>query len=86
MPTITLHDVPDSLHRQLEQQAQQHHRSIDREVMALLETVFNRPMTSNREERLAALLRISRRCATAPEYDSRSADDIIGYETNGYPA
>jgi plasmid stability protein len=86
MPTITLHDVPESLHQQLQQQAQQHHRSIDCEVMELLKTLFNRPLKSNSDERLVALMHISRRCATAPEYDPRSADDIIGYDANGCPA
>ncbi|MBK1716890.1 FitA-like ribbon-helix-helix domain-containing protein [Thiocystis violacea] len=89
MPTITLRDVPEPLHQRLQQQARQHHRSIDREVMVLLETLLDGPVTPatpTREERRAAMLRISRRCATAPEQDPRSADEIIGYDANGWPA
>ena len=37
MPTITLKDVPKQLHRDLKQQAERHHRSLNSEILACLE-------------------------------------------------
>ncbi len=37
------------------------------------------------DERFAAMMEISRRCAALPELDPRSADEIIGYDENGIP-
>lgn len=31
------------------------------------------------------LMEIGRHCAAAPEYDSRTADEILGYDANGLP-
>jgi hypothetical protein len=36
-------------------------------------------------QRLSAILKVSRRCAAAPELDPRGADEIIGYDVNGLP-
>ncbi len=89
MPTITLRNVPDDLHQHLKQQAKTHHRSVNREVIVLLETLLKKsvdPTAPTSEERLSAMMEISRRCAELPELDSRSADEIIGYDENGLPA
>ncbi len=89
MPTITLRDVPEDLHRHLKQQAKRHHRSVDREVIILLETLLEKQANPNEitpEERLSAIMEISRRCAALPELDPRSANEIIGYDENGLPA
>lgn len=37
MPTITLKNVPDDLHRRLKERAERHHRSLNREVIRYLE-------------------------------------------------
>ena len=37
MPTITLKNVPDELHRRLKEVAAQNHRSLNREAIRLLE-------------------------------------------------
>jgi antitoxin VapB len=34
----------------------------------------------------AELLEIGKRCAALPELDSRSADDILGYDERGLPS
>ncbi len=88
MPTITLHDVPENLHQHLKQQAKRHHRSVDREVIMLLETLLEKPAKNEitPQERLSAIMEISRRCAALPELDPRSANEIIGYDDNGFPA
>ena len=42
------------------------------------------PLDSN--QRLSAILDVSRRCAASPELDPRGADEIIGYDANGLPS
>jgi plasmid stability protein len=37
MPTITVKDLPQTLHQRLKQQAGRHHRSLNREIVACLE-------------------------------------------------
>lgn len=37
-------------------------------------------------QRLAAILALGRRCAASPELDSRSTDEILGYDANGLPS
>jgi len=44
------------------------------------------PPPLNASQRLSAILEVSRRCATSPECDPRSADEIIGYDANGLPS
>ncbi|HEY2046156.1 MAG TPA: Arc family DNA-binding protein [Candidatus Udaeobacter sp.] len=36
MPTITLKNVPADLHRQLKKRAEEHHRSLNKEIIATL--------------------------------------------------
>ena len=36
MPTITLKNIPADLHRQLKKRAEEHHRSLNREIIATL--------------------------------------------------
>lgn len=89
MATMTLRDVPDELHGWLKQQAQIHHRSVNKEVIALLEKLKGQPDEGAQlspEDRFAAIMAISRRCAALPELDPRSADEIVGYGENGLPA
>jgi len=85
MPTLTLRDLPQQLHAWLKRQASAHRRSVNQEVIALLEAV--RSTARERAPRLRAeeLLEIGRRCAALPELDTRSADDIIGYDEHGIP-
>lgn len=37
MPTITLRNVPEELHRRLKERAERHHRSLNREAIRCLE-------------------------------------------------
>lgn len=88
MPSLTLRDVPEPLHRWLKQQAQAHHRSVNKEVVSLLETLSATAPAAARsaEERRAAIDEISRRCAAMPVLDDRTPDEIVGYDENGLPA
>jgi len=85
MPTLTLRDLPQQLHAWLKRQASAHRRSVNQEVIALLEAV--RSTTGERAPKLRAeeLLEIGRRCAALPELDTRSVDDILGYDEHGVP-
>lgn len=86
MADLTLRDVPRDLHRWLKRQAEAHHRSLNKEAIALLEASRkNEPATAPRPN-AEELMAIGRRCAALPELDPRSADDIIGYDENGLPA
>jgi predicted nucleic acid-binding protein/plasmid stability protein len=41
MPTITLKNIPEDLHRKLKKRAEEHHRSLNREVLATLRSATN---------------------------------------------
>jgi antitoxin VapB len=85
--TMTLRDVPEDLHAWLKQQAEAHHRSVNKEVIALLESLRIRPQPAlTPEEKRARIEEISRRCAALPILDARSEDDILGYDENGIPS
>lgn len=82
--TLTVPNLPDELHCWLSEQAANHQRSIDSEVIALLGTLKNRKTP---KPRVAAeeIIAIAARCRALPDYDSRSADEIIGYDEAGIP-
>lgn len=86
MATLTLRDVPDDLHDWLKRQAEVHHRSVNKEVLALLETLRGQPgAVWSPEERYQRLMEISRSGAARPVLDTRSEDEILGYDENGVP-
>ena len=88
MKTLTLDDVPDELFDWLKQQAHTHHHSVNREIVNLLENLMEKardnPMIT-RHEKYAAILEISQRCSELQNLDTRSADDILGYDNHGLP-
>lgn len=85
MPDITIRGVSDELHGWLKQQAESHHRSLNREAIALLEKI--RAGAVQRRSQLSAeeIMSRARRCASLPVRDNRSAEEIIGYDENGLP-
>jgi hypothetical protein len=86
MATLTLRDVPDDLHDWLKRQAEAHHRSVNKEVIALLETLRGqRGAMWSPEERYARLMKISRAGAARPVLDTHSEDDILGHDEDGLP-
>ncbi|WP_295408781.1 hypothetical protein [uncultured Thiocystis sp.] len=48
------------------------------------ETRQSPPLNAN--QRLSAILEVSRRCGAYSELDPRGADEIIGYDANGLPS
>lgn len=83
MTTLVLHNIPNDLQHWLHQQASIHQRSIDDEVIKLLEAT--RLSNPQRRSPVSAheLLEIGRRCAALPVLDHRSADEILGYNPQG---
>jgi len=69
---MTLRDLPDDLHEWLKRQAEAHHRSVNKEVIALLESLRTRPQRAlTPDEKRARIEEISRRSAALPVLDKR---------------
>jgi antitoxin VapB len=85
MPTMTLRDVPDELHAWLKQQAQAHHRSVNKEAIALLDGLRGEAPAARHRTTMDEIMAIAERVARAPVLDDRSADEILGYDENGLP-
>jgi plasmid stability protein len=85
MPNVTLRDVPTELHHWLKQRASFHHRSVNKEVIALLENVRGGGSSPPRRASAEEIMEIGRRAATLPLRDRRSEDEILGYGGNGLP-
>jgi len=43
LPSITLKNIPTDLHRKLKKRAEEHHRSLNREIIATLKTAADAP-------------------------------------------
>jgi plasmid stability protein len=54
MTTITLKNIPDDLHQRLKESATRHHRSLNREIIARLESQLM-PPAQDAESKLAEL-------------------------------
>ncbi|MCC7157657.1 MAG: type II toxin-antitoxin system VapB family antitoxin [Bryobacterales bacterium] len=60
--------------------------SVDEAVVkALRERLARTPERTGGECRRGELLEIGRECAALPDYDLRSADEILGYDEHGVP-
>lgn len=81
MSTLTLHDVPDELHVWLKQQADIHHRSVNKEAIVVLENARKLPLSPPAKSPppakpgVAEILAIGREYAALPVLDDRSADE-----------
>jgi plasmid stability protein len=47
MAPVLIKNLPDELHRQLKQRAERHHRSLHKELIAVIETAPHRRDTSD---------------------------------------
>jgi plasmid stability protein len=68
--TLTIRNVPEGLHAQLKRRAEQHHRSLNSEVVHLLETILEEE-TLDRSE---AVDRARRRREEGPTYSTEPED------------
>ena len=55
MATLTLHNIPDTLHAALTRLARMHHRSVDEEAVAVFEKAL--PKEPSREEEIARIIK-----------------------------
>jgi antitoxin VapB len=85
MPALTLRDVPEDLQRWIKNQASAHHRSVNKEVIALLDELRTGGGTPRQRPAPEHILALGKRCAALPELDARSAEAILGYDDNGLP-
>lgn len=79
MSTLTLRDMPEDLHAWLKRQAEAHHRSVNKEIIVLLETSRNPAPSKPAKPGVEDILAIGRECAALPVRDGRAADEILGY-------
>jgi antitoxin FitA len=72
MATITLKNIPTDLHRKLKKRAEEHHRSLNREIIATLTSAISGTMRLDRtklEESVRRARSLFRRPITAQEID-----------------
>jgi len=72
MPTITLKNIPADLHRELKKRAEEHHRSLNQEVIAMLRRVTAAAIpidAATLEESVRRARSLFRRPVTAREID-----------------
>ena len=79
MMTITLKNIPDDLHRRLKARAARHHRSLNSEVIASLESVV-RSEPLDTEAYLARIRRLR-----PPGHERLTQDDFDGLKNEGRP-
>jgi len=82
---MLIKQMPDELKTWIADEARRHHRSMNKEALALLETAraqrAGRPHADAGD--IGALLA---RFRTLPDLDRRTPDKILGYDDNGLPA
>jgi antitoxin VapB len=76
--------------RLIERTARTHGRSPDQIVQEALDVAFRKSPTSDwkalsKEERIIRLEEFSQRAASRPILDTRSDEDILGFDENGLP-
>jgi hypothetical protein len=85
MYALTLRDVPDDLHHWLKEQAAGHHRSLNKQVIVLLDELRRSQTPASPKLAVDDILALGRHCAALPDLDPRSAEEIVGYDENGLP-
>jgi plasmid stability protein len=85
MPNVTLRDVPAELHHWLKQRAADHHRSVNKDVIALLDGTRKGTTSPAPRATFEDIMAISHRAARLPVRDRRSEDEILGYDRDGIP-
>ena len=91
MNALTLR-LPETLQHRLKQSAQNNHRSVNKQAVVLLEqalatqqSVSNAVPAEVINQRVAAMMSIGKTFAALPVLDSRSDDEILGYDDYGLP-
>ncbi len=85
MSNMTLREVPGALHAWLKQEAASHHRSVNKEVIALLEKMRGSEAPPVHRASFREVMEISHRASALPVQNTNSEDEILGYNGNGLP-
>jgi len=85
MADLTIRGLPDELHQQLKQLADAHHRSVNRETIALIERAMAGSLSEKPRLSAAEIILKAQRFASLPVLDGRGVDELIGYDANGLP-
>ena len=91
MNALTLR-LPETLQNRLKQSAQINHRSVNKQAVVLLEQALaTQPLAPAAlpadviDQRTAVLMAIGKAFAALPVLDSRSDEEILGYDDDGLP-
>jgi antitoxin VapB len=85
MADLTIRRLPDELHQQIKQLAGAHHRSVNREMIAFIERAMAGSLNEKPRMPAAEVITLAKRFASLPVQDSRSPDELIGYDADGLP-
>jgi len=85
LANMLIKQMPGDLKAWIADEARRHHRSMNKEAVALLETARAQragqtPATAGDIDALLVRFR------ALPDLDRRAADEILGYDDNGLPA
>lgn len=83
MNTLVLRGVPDALVRRLKAVASAHRRSMNQEAILAIEAGLPAPMPPARPSVAETLAWLQNEVWTLPQLDPRSADAILGYDSDG---
>lgn len=88
MSTLVLQDIPDDLYQRLKETAAAHHRSVVQEaIITLTEALVSKPQeqAALKPTWEAYASEMKAFWGSLPADDSRTPDEIIGYDKNGLP-
>jgi len=79
MKSITLKNVPDDLHQRLKDRAARHHRSLNSEIIASLESAVRSELVDARE----FIARV--RALRPPGHEGLTQEDFNAFKNEGRP-
>lgn len=80
---MLIKQIPDDLKAWIAGEAQRNHRSMNKEVIAMLQALRLGQVAG--QSKKLAVEQILAQYAALPELDSRSPDEILGYDQDGLP-
>jgi plasmid stability protein len=89
MSTMTVRELPDDLQEFLKADAAANHRSVNKQVIVALQAYRDARLAAQKpkktpEEKIAAVRRIQDEIQRVMIHDSRTTDEILGYNKHGH--
>jgi plasmid stability protein len=89
MSTMTVRELPDDLQEFLKADAAANHRSVNKQVIVVLQEYRDARLAAQKpkktpEEKIAAVRRIQDEIQRVMIHDSRTTDEILGYNKHGH--